>query len=304
MPALIDVPVKVRFFPVDPALSPYVTTIYLTEIASPDSAPITDYLHPEWANIRFVSGGPLVAAIGPQPQSVMPKIIAAGPSSHATYFSTAQMRTWGVGLLPLGWAKFIGVPADHYADTFADGMTGAAFSSFAPLYHLLFGNQAAGAHEEAAVINRFLARLLHRAPPDDAAIIRAQAAISNPDMASVGEFAEYMNMSGRSLERLCRRAFGFPPKLLLRRQRFLRTLAQVMLDPSMRWIQSLDDHYHDQAHFTRDFTRFMGMSASQYRKLGHPILGAAVFGRMAAAGAAMQVLHNSGNHPVEHTRIA
>ena len=99
------------------------------------------------------------------------------------------------------------------------------------------------------------------------------------------------HLSPRSVKRFSRRVFGFMPILLLRRQRFLRSLSQFMLDPSMRWIKTLDSQYFDQAHFARDFNRFMGMSARPYAGLDYPILGAAAFARMASAGASMQVLH-------------
>ena len=79
--------------------------------------------------------------------------------------------------------------------------------------------------------------------------------------------------------------------LLLRRQRFLRSLAQFMLDPSLTWIKTLDWHYVDQAHFVRDFKRFMTMSPSTYAALDHPVLRSAARARAVAAGAAVQALH-------------
>jgi len=113
----------------------------------------------------------------------------------------------------------------------------------------------------------------------------------NKDVATVGEMSEQLAMSPRSLERLSLRAFGFAPKLLLRRQRFMRSLAQFMLDPSLAWIRTLDCHYVDQAHFVRDFKRFMTMSPSAYAALDHPVLRAAARARAAATGQAVQVLH-------------
>ena len=104
--------------------------------------------------------------------------------------------------------------------------------------------------------------------------------------------AERLAMSSRSFERLSLRAFGFAPKLLLRRQRFLRSMAQFMLDPSLTWISTLDWHYVDQAHFVRDFRRFMGMNPSSYAALEHPVMSAAARARAAAAGAAVQALHS------------
>jgi len=93
------------------------------------------------------------------------------------------------------------------------------------------------------------------------------------------------------LERLCRRHFGFPPSLLLRRQRFMRSLSQYMLDPELTWIGAIDSHYHDQAQFVRDFHRFMGMSPRTYAALPHPVLAGVMRARMVAAGAPVQALH-------------
>lgn len=108
---------------------------------------------------------------------------------------------------------------------------------------------------------------------------------------SVASLAQAVGVSTRTLERFSRRHFGFNPQLLLRRQRFLRSLASFMVDPTMKWIETLDSHYHDQAHFVRDFRRFMGMTPSDYAVLHRPIAMTAVRARRAARAAAMQVLH-------------
>ncbi len=105
------------------------------------------------------------------------------------------------------------------------------------------------------------------------------------------EMAEERGMSMRSMELVSGGVFGFAPQLLRRRQRFMRSLAKFMLDPSLRWIDTLDSHYHDQAHVVRDFKRFMTMSPSAYAKRPHPVLIAAAHARMAVAGQASQVLH-------------
>ena len=85
-------------------------------------------------------------------------------------------------------------------------------------------------------------------------------------MVSVTQLVEQVGTSQRTVERLCHRHFGFSPKLLLRRQRLMRSLAQFMLDPSLKWIGAMDGQYHDQAQFVRDFKQFMGMSPRQYRQ--------------------------------------
>ena len=72
--------------------------------------------------------------------------------------------------------------------------------------------------------------------------------------------------------------------------RFMRSLAQYMLDPSLRWIGALDGHYHDQAQFVRDFRQFMGMTPREYALLDKPVLGAIMRERARIAGNAVQTL--------------
>jgi AraC-like DNA-binding protein len=281
--------VATRFFPLSPALRPYVSTIYLSEVAVPDGSRVEDYLHPEWANLRFVEGDRPLAAIGNSPVVETPRFVATGPTSTATYFAARNMRAWGIGILPMGWAKFIPLPAEDLADRLADGVTHPAFAPFAPLLGAL--RQVNDVDAAAALIDAHVCALLADAPPDDPSILAAHRALVDDEVTSVADLSAKLSLSERSIERLSHRAFGFSPKLLLLRQRFLRSLARFMLDPSMAWIDTMDHHYYDQAQFTRDFQRFMGMSPRDYAARPKPILGAAAFARAAAAGAAVQGLH-------------
>jgi len=192
--------------------------------------------------------------------------------------------------MPAGWAALFASQAGDYADRIVDGLADPVFAAFAPLAHAL----AAGAGDfadELALIETHMAVTFAQAPPGDPAITALTEALLDPELVAVAELAERMAINVRSLERLSCRAFGFPPKLLLRRQRFLRSLARFMLDPSLRWLGALDCHYHDQSHFVRDFRRFIGMSPSAYSKLDKPLLVAAARARMAIAGEAVQGLH-------------
>ena len=281
--------VATRFFPLSAALRPYVSTIYLSEVAVPNDNRVEDYLHPEWANLRFVDGDPPLAAIGRAPIVEMPRFIATGPTSTSTYFAAGNMRAWGIGILPMGWAKFIPLPAEELADRSTDGSAHPAFASFAPLLGAL--RKVNDVDAAAALIDDHFCALLTNAPPDDPAILAAHHALIDDEVSSVADLSAKLALSERSIERLSHRAFGFSPKLLLLRQRFLRSLARFMLDPSMAWIDTMDHHYYDQAQFTRDFQRFMGMSPRDYAARPKPILGAAAIARAAAAGAAVQGLH-------------
>jgi AraC-like DNA-binding protein len=288
----LDNAVSVRFFMPSPQLAPYISTYYLTEVSVPDGHEIVDWLHPEWANFRISDRPGIRAAIGDAPLVDCPRLIVTGPTSFSAQFRTGAARIWGVGLLPTGWARLLGIPASSYVDRSVDGETDPGLAAIAPLARQLFGPEP-DPQAEAARIDAHLAALLSATTPnDDEAKIRiAHTALIDEDLRAVAELSARLGMSSRSLERFSLKAFGFSPKLLLRRQRFLRSLAQFMLDPSLTWIRTLDTHYVDQAHFVRDFRRFMTMSPSQYGAMDHPVLGAAARARTVAAGAAVQALH-------------
>ncbi len=273
-------------------VAPYISTYYLTDFAVPEGQTVEDWLHPEWANLRIWERAVCSVAIGTEELRPSPQVIATGPTSFASHFRTGRTRAWGVGLLPQGWARFVNAHASGHADLTSDANVDPAFARLSPLFGRVFDGSVDPA-AEAARIDAFFCDLLERCPPheDEAKIRAAHTALIDDTVRSVSELSERLGISSRSLERLSLKAFGFSPKLLLRRQRFLRSLAQFMLDPSLTWIKTLDWHYVDQAHFVRDFRRFMTMSPSAYAALDHPVLRSAARARSVAAGAAVQALH-------------
>lgn len=282
--------VTVSFHQPPPQLSRYFTSFYTTEVEIADGGRVTDWLHPEWAGLRFIDGEVPDAELAGSPLVTGSSFIAHGPTSSTIRFSPGNLRMWGIGLLPLGWAKFVGTAAAPLADILVDGHDHPAFAEFVELAHSLFGPEPDEAGELARIETFFLARL-NRKLSDEARIVACHTALVDPEVATVAEMAEHTGIAPYTIERLCRRHFGFPPQLLLRRQRFMRSLAQFMLDPTLKWIGALDSHYHDQAQFVRDFHRFMGMSPREYAALPHPVLGAIMRARHQAAGAAVQALH-------------
>lgn len=261
---------------------------YSQTVVDPETPTVFDQVYPEWPNIRMTVGGDMAACTGPGPLKACNPICAIGPTSHATHFSLAPGRYWTVSLLPLGWARFIGIPACEFADRWEVISRDSPFAAFAPLLACdKAGDDFANA---AARIDAHLLAMLNRPARGEDTILRAHGALLDPEVTSVTAFAERTGIGVRALERLSVAAFGFSPKLLLRRQRFLRSLAQFMLDPSLAWIDTLDGQYVDQAHFIRDFRRFMDATPSAYAAAPHPVLWAAAEARTAVAGKPMQVL--------------
>jgi len=285
--------VTIRFALPSAALSPFVTTYYWTGLEADPDQWVEDYLHPEWANIRFLDQGSSQSAVGGGALKPSPSFAVTGPTSLATRFLMRAGRSWGIGLLPLGWANFVDAPASDFADRGVDGFDYPAFDAFAPLARQL-ASSSGNFEEELAIIESHMAGLLDRKVDGAGSIIAINSALVDETIVTVGQLAERVDTNVRTLERHCRKAFGFAPKLLIRRQRFLRSLSQFMLDPSLKWLNAMDYQYHDQAHFHRDFRRFMGMSPSDYARRDHPFLMAAARARAAIAGQAVQGLHPPG----------
>jgi AraC-like DNA-binding protein len=276
--------IAVHFFQPSAPLRAYFTAFYLTEVVAPRGGLVDDYLHPEWAALRFTQGTPPTASVGPGPLAPQWPFVANGPTSKTIHFGVETSRIWGIGLQPAGWAKFVPAAANSLANVTVDGTAHPAFAHFSPLAHTLFDGKPDPA-AEAARIDAHLMALVDLPVPHEAQILACHAAVLDPDIATVAVLRERLDLPIHSLERLTRRYFGFSPKLLLRRQRFLRSLAQFMLDPARNWSGALDSQYHDQAQFVRDFRNFMGLSPRQYAALPHPILAPIMRQRMADAGA-------------------
>jgi len=278
----------VRFYRLSAELQPYFTALYSYDIRCDDDAVIIDRLHPEWSSMRvFARGAAPQASIVPEPVKFTGTFPISGPTSRALSFCLSTAKIWGLGLLPLGWARFCRAPAHELADQIVDGTTHPAYEMFRPLPTLM-GDGAEETDDVATAVNEFLlAQDLSPVPAQDQ-ILACQQALSDPLVGDVETLAGRVGVGRRTLERLCRRYFGFSPKLLLRRQRFLRSLAAFMLGPKDNWSKALDGQYYDQAHFVRDFRRFMGMSPTEYAEMPHPVLDRIMAQRMVDHGVALR----------------
>lgn len=280
----VSPPIAVRFFRLSEPLRPYFTALYLTTIEAGDGL-VEDYLHPEWAALRFTEGPPPIASIGPGKMVEQWPFVAGGPTSMATHFAVRTSRIWGLGLQPAGWAKFASGEAAALANRTVDGCAHPAFAVFAGILPQILASKGTD-DAKASLIDAHLLAQLARPVPREAEIMACQEALRDPAIGEVSTLQERLGMTVKSLERFCRRYFGFTPKLLLRRQRFSRSLAQFMLDPTLSWIDALDGQYHDQAQFVREFREFMGLLPSAYAKMPHPIVQPIMRQRMVDQGAA------------------
>jgi AraC-like DNA-binding protein len=254
------------YYPAEPLL-PFVTFYYFVDVF----APIEDFLYPEWGNVRFaVSGEWRIALRDTYPQGPVGAALF-GPTDHAARIACARGTTAGFGLTPLGWERLIGTSAAASANRVepADG-----------LFPMSPREMVAALRSDAddlAGVARFDCLLLERLenqPPNPSISLRIDAALrQRPERVSA--FAELAEMSPRSLERACLRLFGFAPKRLLRRERFLDTLGDIRVTVGPRFTRIIGPGFVDQAHFTREFRSFMGLTPTEYIASPRPIMGPA-----------------------------
>ena len=280
--------IDLRFFPPPPEFRGCFATFYRGIFTIPAGEDVRDYLQPEWANLRFFTGNGPRARMISSDALTHARFTVTGPSALPTEFHLGPCRMWGVGLFPLGWAKFVGVPASDMANRLMDGETHPVFTKFARLAATLFDGAGDDEREYRLLMDCF--REHNRPHADEERITAVHAALVDPTLRSVADLAERSGVNARTLERLCLRVFGFPPKLLLRRQRVMRSVAAFMLRKGGNWSDAIDDHYHDQAHFVRDFRAFMHMSPREYAAMDHPILTAFMPERARVWGSPAQTL--------------
>ncbi|MEO0872702.1 MAG: AraC family transcriptional regulator, partial [Pseudomonadota bacterium] len=105
------------------------TTFYHMALEVEDGGVVVDYLQPEWANIRFFTGSQPRAEIAGSKLSGS-HFGATGPSSLPCRFELGSAQMWGIGFLPIGWARFFDDEAYGLANTVWDGRAHPAFARF------------------------------------------------------------------------------------------------------------------------------------------------------------------------------
>ena len=276
---------EIRFYLPSEGLRPLVTSYYFLESAGP----LEDFTHPEWANIRFALNGVWRFEDGGIKDAIEPSRAALfGPTDRARRFTTDGGLALGIGLTPLGWLTLIGSDASDVANLIVPldrqlGPSGPAIHS-----RLLEARTDA---ERIAVVDA----ILEARPPTQSVyrelVVKVQQALVSATADQVGDLAEQLGIEQRTLHRVCTAVFGFPPVRLLRRQRFLRTLAKVRDRLDQPLGELIDSGYYDQAHFNRDFKACMGMTPLAYFRLPREALRRAAEERHRVLGAPVQGLH-------------
>ena len=254
------------------ALRPFIPAYW--DVVVEGEGVVEDLLRPEWTNIRLILGGEW--AFGPSRAHLVPledKAVVHGVATHVQWVRGSAGMVFCIPVFPMGWHRLLGARASRYAN------------AIHPLSRILGADgerlhatvMAAGSLEGrvAAADAFFLERLaLTRRGPVSDRIEAVSLAIADPDCATVAELSQRTGLSQPQLARLTRQHFGFSPKKLMRRERFLRMLHSMQGMSVGEWPHFLDPQYTDQSHMIRDFKHFIGMAPTRYFAMERPLLSA------------------------------
>ena len=274
-----------------PALRGLVSTYYWLEAGA---EPVAELLHPEWTNVRFGLRGDWRWQQVRGQMFRPDRVCVFGPSNcAASIMGSPGALVLGFGLLPLGWARLVGGPASQLANRFC-----ALQAIWGPAADRLMRelSAAAGPDEWAAILDDELLARLENAPPPPRLLADAHRLLGASEIDTVERFAAELGVSERTLERSCGPWFGFGPKTLLRRLRFLRVLDAMLQLPEGHSVGTvLGEHFVDQSHFVREFHAFMGMTPTAYMAMPRVVMRRAMHERARLLGHSMQVLHTPGD---------
>jgi AraC-like DNA-binding protein len=282
--------VAVQFAIPSEALRPFISTYWELQVTGDGT--VQDMLHPEWANIRMTLDrpwdyGPSIAAL----ERLQTPIIMHGATSRPTYIRGAAGRNFGIGILPTGWNRLIGGDASAFADRYRSLSDAIGGHEADLLYAKIIVEPSFEGRADAAdtwLLDRLSIR---QRRPFESQVESLFQVVVDPASATVDELTNTLGLPHHKLTRLSKQGLGFPPKLLLRRQRFLRMLGTLHARPYAEWNDFLDPQYVDQSHMIRDFQRFLGMPPKRYFALPRPVLAAAAKARAEMFGQPLQGLH-------------
>ena len=270
-----------------PHLARYITAYdaYRSRIGPGEEA--VDVIPPGWAAIRLtLTPDRWAARIGPRCFDPLPYDALFGPTSHATSTRFGPGRVVCAGLTPLGWARFVARDASRFADRITP------LAGVWPERAAVLRAAVEGTDDHKAAFDAFFTDLLERTEPEDEEIGRLASLLLDPAVATITGLTERLNVDARHLGRVSTRHFGFTPKLLLRRARFLRVLIRMLQVERGKWkALVIQAGYHDQSHFVRDCQLFLDMPMTAFVRRPKPLLEASLRLRAAILGAPAQSLH-------------
>lgn len=285
---------NVRFWPPHPSLRGYISGYHRYHLVRPQpDATFEDVFFPAWANIRFSKGADRWSVqLGRRRFDPVPECAFFGPSSHAGYVSAGNGTLVGIGLTPMGWARLHGGDISLFSDSIAP--LEEVFPELASM-----ADDVTEADDPAEVFDQIFAAKLSNTEPENPAHATILSRLIDPSIAKVAELGEGLHLSSRQVARITRTCFGFTPKLLLRRARFLRALSTIRASDHGLWSSAVcNAGYWDSSHFLKDCHLFLGRGLGSFMEMDRPINRESMTLREEVLGAPMQSLYDPSTREI------
>ena len=277
-----------------------------SDVAMLDPDRRDEWMLPTCAQIWIVlTAGPIHVRIGNRSYSPLGSAVLYGVTSRAMPTRANGGLTVAIDVSPLGWARLF----DADAESFRDRITPLETVLPAEWIEELVTNLHASdrALDVKDVLDTFFLRHLPDANPDEPMVASIMHLLTEDDISDLPAVAARVGITVRTLRRMTKRYFGFPPTTLLIRTRLLKTVIRMLTGGKDGDASSSPKPYFDASHCNRDGRRFLGMTPRRFASLNVPYLRAALRARHLVIGAAIAPLDRIGTvepAPTRSVRVA
>ncbi|WP_235973682.1 helix-turn-helix domain-containing protein [Parasphingopyxis marina] len=210
------------------------------------------------------------------------KITVIGPTTGPTIGHVkGPIEIFGAGLQPAGWGTLMGAAGEQYSNRLIDA-TAIFGNGLLDVFQTI--KMAKTMEEKVAIGNEFARALLRRAEPAPFWFTRLVdkwlTSSASPD---INDLIEESGLSKRQVERLTKRFYGAPPKLLARKYRALRAASRIVRREEADG-EAVEDAFYDQSHLIREIKEFTGITPGQARKAPPELIRAVAEHRRKLAG--------------------
>ncbi|RYD68313.1 MAG: hypothetical protein EOP58_00990 [Sphingomonadales bacterium] len=274
----------------DPRLANFISDYYVFDSEGPGMMGAIEWAMPGAASLRFFFGErPYNVWLGSRAFTPVPVAALYGPTSRASRFEVFGDVTIGMSITALGWARLFRKSAQQYCDRVVP-IAAAIPGDFG---QRLFDRLAASdkGPQVKGVLDAFFLEHLGPPNPDEPMIARIMALIVDEKVDGLSDIAERVELTPQQLRTLSLRYFGFPPKRLLRRARFLRSLLRMYAAGGEADYSLRAHSYFDVSHFLRDADEFLGTTPRRFMAMQTPYLRQIIRARTAVFGVPTQALY-------------
>ncbi|MBV8688213.1 MAG: AraC family transcriptional regulator [Alphaproteobacteria bacterium] len=257
-----------------PELRDYLTSYAVLDSMVEGTRHGCEWMLPGWAQIWIVmTPEPIRVRIGNRGYEPSPGAVLYGVTSRAMPITARGGVTICIDVSPLGWARLFSRSAESFRDRLVPLETLLPGPLVSELGHALARSDRA--LQVKGILDDLFARRMGTPNPEEARIRQIWRAIADEDVADLTAAASLHGMAPRTASRLSKQYFGFPPKLLLMRSRFLRALLTLLDAGPGADHSQVPRGYHDRSHFLRDGRRFLGMTPRRFLAQPSPYAAAA-----------------------------